>query len=225
MPVLDACTVLGEGSMPAARPLLAVVDYGGRLLGMAVDATVDMRALPEPGPGAASCTVHDDAGDAVAFVMVEPLFARFPETALSLQNGEPAAQQGRQARNRVAQMLFDAGTTLAVPADAVEHVLPLARGDGAPPATLLWQGRTIAVVDLRRDRRHGHVMIVRHDAVYSACIVERIRSLVPAGGARLFTLAQPGRGAATFVEVLEGDERGSYRVVDAQGLIAMAPAA
>ncbi|WP_338760112.1 chemotaxis protein CheW [Massilia sp. METH4] len=217
VPVVDALAATGQGS-PAARPLLAVVEDAGRLLGLAIDGVRDMRPLAPPEPGAAVPTVYDEAGEALVFVAVEPLFARYPETALSCAGGQPGARRDTRAGNAAPLLLFDAGATLAIAAAAVEQVLPFTGAEEAAPATMPWQGRAIAVVDRRRGGGQGHLMIVRHGAAHAACVVDAVRSLVPAGAGRLFTLAQPGRGKADFVEVADGERQGSYRIVDAEEL-------
>lgn len=219
VPVVDAWGATGQGGTPPARALLAVVEHDGRLLGIAIDAALDMRPLAIPEDASAPCIVYGEAGEELSFVAVPPLFARHPETALSSQRGAPgeAGSEAGQAGNAVALLVFDAGGTLAIAADEVEQVLPFAGGAQAP-ATMPWQGRAIAVADLRRDRARGQVMIVRRDAMCVACVVEQVRSLVPVGGGRLFSLAQPGRGAATFVDVADGERQASYRIATAREL-------
>lgn len=208
VPVTDVVATSG------ARPLLAILEHDGTMLGIAMDAALDMRPLVPPAPGTPQATVYDDAGQAIGFVDVPALFARHPETALSVRPAAAAAAAGRTA-NLDAQLIFDAGGTLATPIAGIERVLPFDEPDDVAPVTMPWQGQAIAVTDLRQARGNGAVLVLRRGAHYVACVVERVRSLVPPGGGQVYTMAQPGQGgAARFITVPAEGGTASYRIVD-----------
>ncbi|AVR96716.1 chemotaxis protein CheW [Pseudoduganella armeniaca] len=198
----------------AARALLAILEHGGALLGIQVDAALDMRALVPPGPDAALTTVYDEAGQAIEFIDVAALFARHPETGLSVRPAAGNAVAGTRAANQDAQLIFDAGGTLAMPIAAVDQVLPFEAAGDVAPATMPWQGRAIALHDLRQLRGSGAVLVLRRGEDHVACVVERVRSMVPPGGGQVYTMAQPGQGAARFITVAGEGGAVSYRIVD-----------
>lgn len=232
VPVIDALAVCapapaavfaGSAAVPGSRPLLAIVEHDGAVLGLLVDAAVDMRALVPPGTGAAVTTLYD-GGDAIEFVDSGRLFAGHPETALSiLFDGARAAPPGGRPVNDAAQMVFDADGTMATPIAAVEQVLPLQGAGDACAATMPWQGRAIPLADLRRGKpEHGTVLVVRHGGQHVACVVERVRTIVPPGEGRLFSMAPAGQaGACHFIAVRDGTGEASYRIVDL-GMLARA---
>lgn len=198
-----------------ARPLLAVLQHEGALLGIPVDAALDMRPLPPVAPDAAVATVYDAAGQAIEYVDVAALFARHPETALSVRAAAAAAPAEARAANAEAQLIFDAGGAMATPISGVEQVLAFDGADDVAPATMPWQGRAIAVMDLRQVRGGGAVLVLRREEGHVACVVERVRSMVPPGGGQVYTMAQPGRGGAgRFITVAGDGGVASYRIVD-----------
>lgn len=208
VPVVDVVAASGP------RPLLAIVQHDGALLGIPVDAASDMRPLPPPGPNAALATVYDE-GQAIEFIDVPALFSRHPETTLSVRPAAATATAAGRATNADAQLIFDAGGTMATPIAAVEQVLPFDAPDDAAPATMPWRGHAIAVTDLRHVRDGGAVLVLRRGADRVACVVERVRSLVPPGGGQVYTMAGAGQGGATrFITVAVEGSTASYRIVD-----------
>ena len=213
VPVVDVVAPAGT------RPLLAIVQHDGALLAIPVDAALDMRPLPAPAPGALA-TVYDEAGQAIEFIDVAGLFARHPETGLSVRPAAATALVGGRAANADAQLIFDAGGTMATPIAAVEEVLPFIGPDDVAPASMPWRGGTIAVVDLRQVRGGGAVLVLRRGAEHVACVVERVRSLVPPGGGQVYAMAGPGQGgAARFITVAVDGGTASYRIVDPAALV------
>lgn len=210
VPVVDAIA-----ATPGTHALLAILEHDVALLGIGIDAALDMRPLRPPAPGAALATIYDDTGQAIDFVDVAALFGRHPETALSVRPAAGAALAGARAANVQAQLVFDAGGTMATPIDAVEQVLPFDASGDVAAATMPWQGRAIALTDLRQVRGSGAVLVLRHGTGHVACVVERVRSMVPPGGGQVYTLAQTGQGGvARFITVAADGGTASYRIVD-----------
>jgi chemotaxis signal transduction protein len=206
--------VVDVGAPSAAHALLAILEHDGALLGIQVDAALDMRALMPPAADASLMTVYDEAGQAIEFIDVAGLFARHPETGLSVRPAAGNAVTAPRAANEDAQLIFDAGATLATPIAAVERVLPFEAADDVAPATMPWQGQAIAVTDLRQVRGSGAVLVLRCGAGHAACVVERVRAMVPPGGGQVYAMAQPGQGAARFITVAGEGGAVSYRIVD-----------
>jgi chemotaxis signal transduction protein len=205
---------------PDTQALLAILEHDGALLGIGIDAALDMRALSPPAPDAALATIYNDAGQAIDFIDVPALFGRHPEAALSVLPAAGAIPEGARAANDQAQLVFDAGGTMATPLDAVEQVLPFDGNDDVAPPTMSWRGRAIAVRDLRQVRGSGAVLVLRHGAGHVACVVERVRSMVPPGGGQVYTMAPPGQGsAACFITVAAEGRTVSYRIVDLAELV------
>jgi chemotaxis signal transduction protein len=208
------------GAQPGAHALLAILEHDGALLGIGVDAALDMRALVPPAPDAALATIYDDNGEAIDFVDVAALFARHPETALSVRPAAGAAATGARAANVQAQLVFDAGSTMATPLEAVEQVLPFDASGDVAGATMPWHGRAIALTDLRQVRGKGAILVLRHGSGHLACVVERVRSMVPPGGGQVYTMAQPGQGGPVqFITVASEGGTASYRIVDLAGQV------
>ena len=207
--------VVDVGAASDKHALLAILEHDGALLGIGIDAALDMRPLRLPAPDAALATIYDDTGQAIDFIDVRALFGRHPETALSVRPAAATVPASARTANTEAQLVFDAGGTLATPIEAVEQVLPFDAGDDAAPATMPWQGRAIAVRDLRQVRGSGAVLVLRHGTGHLACVVERVRSMVPPGGGQVYTMAPPGQGgAARFITVAAEGGTVSYRIVD-----------
>jgi len=214
VPVVDVAT-----AAPGTHALLAILEHKGALLGIGIDAALDMRALAAPAPDAALATIYDDAGQAVDFIDVPALFGLHPETALSVR-AAAVVPAGARAANTQAQLVFDAGGTMATPIEAVEQVLPFDASVDVAPSTMPWHGRTIAVTDLRQVRGSGAVLVLRHGAGHVACVVERVRSMVQPGGGQVYTMAQPGQGgAARFITLAAEGGSVSYRIVDLTELV------
>ncbi|QGZ42815.1 CheW-like protein [Pseudoduganella flava] len=214
VPVVAASDAVPELAPTTAGTLLAIVEHAGTALGMLVDAALDMRELALPdGPVP---VVHGEDGQAIAWIDVPALFARHPETALSKAAGGAGAPVRNVNDGEL--LVFEAGGTLATPLDGIEQVLPFDGADGNAPATMPWQGRAIAVTDLRgagARSGQGAMLVLRAGGGHAACIVERVRSLVPRGTGEVYSLAQPGQGGpACFIAVRDGERTASYRIDD-----------
>ena len=202
------------------RALLAILEHDGALLGIQVDAALDMRPLLPPAPDASLATIYDDTGRAVDYIDVPALFARHPETALSLRAAVADQRASTHMTNEEAQLIFDAGGTKAIAISAVEHVLPFEGANDAASATMPWEGQAIALMDLRQVRGSGAVLVLRHDGKRVACVVERVRSIVPSGGAQVYTMAHPGQvERARFITVSADGGTASYRIVEPRAMV------
>jgi chemotaxis signal transduction protein len=185
--------------------LLAVLEHDGLALGVPVRATLHLADFVP------AATVYDDDGAEVRLVDVGALFARRPEAGLSRSTHAAAPPQASAGKpNDAAYVVFDADGLAATPLDALERVLPLL---DTPGATMRWGDAAIPVVDLRRPghvpAEEGQVLIVRAGERRAACVVARVRVMIPAGGGRLYRL-----GAGAFVTTEDGRERASYRIAD-----------
>lgn len=204
-----------------APGLLAVLEQDGLALGVPVHAVLELAAFDPAeahvdAPGAVTATVYDGNG-AVGLIDTAALFARCPEAALSKPDGAPrmVADGKLGIDNEVACIVFEADGMGAATIDCVEQVLPLT---GPVDATMPWDGRAIAMVDLRPAQARGgsgHVLIVRGaDLGHVACVVTRVHLMIPAGTGRLYRMGAGGANPVQFITTGDGAERASYRMID-----------
>lgn len=215
--------VVEPGMLAPATPqtagLLAVLEHEGLALGVPVHAALQLGTFdPDAARPYAIATTVYDADGAVQLVDTAALFARCPEAALSRPDGTACAPAGNGtapgAANDTACIVFEADGMGAAPIDTVEQVLPLA---GPVDATMPWEGKAIAVVDLRPEAARaggGHVLVVRGALGRVACVVTRLHLLIPAGSGRLYRMGAAGGRPLQFITTGEGAGQASYRMVD-----------
>jgi chemotaxis signal transduction protein len=219
--VLPCAALMGgqaDGADDGAAPLLAVLAHEGLALGLPVRGVLQLRAAP-PGLALAdglTATAFDADGSEIRLLDTASLFARYPEAALSRQDGLAAsasADHAADAANAGAYIVFEAAGMQAVPIAAVEQILALADGAGT---SMPWRGAAIPLVDLRAPgparAAAGHVLVAQGARGPAAYVVTRVRSLIPAGAGRLYRM---GAGRRTeFIMAGEGTEQASYKIVE-----------
>ena len=239
LPVL-APAALGLAPAPDGAPpaLLAVVERAGAALGIPVDAVLRLHDFDDGGlaaPDGLTAGAFDDEGRPVRLLDDARLFARFPEAELSrdvdMDDPRDARAPGRPvhavpapaqaAANAGAYIVFEADGLCATAIDAVERILDLDEATSPEPGTMAWEGRVIALRDLRPAPAAGagHVMVVRSAGACVGYTVARVHVLVPPGTGRLYRMGAGSR-AVDFITTAEGDGQASYRIVD----LAAAPA-
>jgi len=204
------------GDADGTPPLLAVLERDGLALGVPVRATLRLAQCVPPPAGEPVATVYDEDGAELRLLDLAALFARRPEAALSRATHDAAATAGSRTDdaaagkpNDAAWVVFEADGLAAAPLATLERILPL---DGAPGATLPWEGRAIPVADLRRPdaaAAGGQVLVVRAGAGHVACVVARVHLMIPAGGGRMYRM-----GTTAFITTDDGHARASYRTLD-----------
>jgi chemotaxis signal transduction protein len=225
--VLSCAAIMGRADDAAdagnAPALLAVFAHDGLVLGMPVQAVLQLRSFA-PGlaaPDGKTSTVYAD-GAAIRLLDTARLFADAPEAALSREQArstaaaQPAAGPADAgAGNDCAYIVFEADGMQAVPIGAVEHIVPMA-AQAMAAATMPWQGAAIPLTDLRAPASTqagspGHVLVARGAQGHAGFVVARVHSLIPAGTGKVY-----GMGAGTrriqFITAGEGTAQASYRI-------------
>jgi hypothetical protein len=169
-------------------------------------------------------TSYDAEGNAVLLLDSARLLAQYPQAALSMARMDGAAVARRtgldeQRPNPTAHIVFEAGGTFSTPIEVIEQGLPLAPDNSHDQglASMQWQGRAIAMVDLRGTTaapgRSGQVLVVRRGDERLACIVTHVHLLVPARSGLLYRIGTGSR-AVDFITIGEGTQQASYRIAD-----------
>lgn len=225
--VLSCAAIMGMADDAAdagnAPALLAVFAHAGLVLGMPVQAVLQLRSFT-PGlaaPDGKTSTVYAD-GVAIRLLDTARLFADAPEAALSREQAAatPAAKPASGpadagAVNDCAYIVFEADGMQAVPIGAVEHIVPM---PATAAATMPWQGAAIPLTDLRTPRAAqagsaGHVLVARGAQGHAGFVVARVHSLIPAGTGRVYGMGV-GSSRVQFITAGEGAGQASYRIVD-----------
>ena len=225
LPVLAHAALGLEPAADGAAPaLLAVIEHAGLALGLPVHAALSLQEF--------DCA-HMRAADGVLSVLFEPdgaalrvldearLFARFPEVALSREDGERADAGRAQASgtpNAGAYIVFEGDGMAAARIDMVERIVSLRDAATDGRGAMSWNGRTIPLRDLRASGRRedgsgsgGDVMVVRGEETHVGYVVARVHLLVPPGTARIYSM---GGGGWAFLATGEGAAQASYRIVE-----------
>jgi len=211
----DAARAGADQDKPA---LLAVLSHGGLALGVPMRAVLRLQAFGAGVrvPGGVSSAVFDTDGTEVRLLDTGPLFARYPEAALSKPQADAVRATGATrttagAANACGYIVFEADGVKAVQIGAVEHIEPLAP---SASATMAWRGAAIPLADLRGQAAaaDGHVLVAHGPQGHVGYVVSRVHSLIPAGSGQLYRMGA-GR-AVEFITVGEGAEQASYRIVE-----------
>ena len=238
LPVLSL-SALGLDAMAdgAAPALLAVVEHGGLALGLPVHAALSLQDLDT-----ARLTTRDetmngllsplfDADGAPLRVLDEArLFARFPEAALSRDDAAgPGARSepGQRAANATAYIVFEGDGMYAAAIDTVERIVSLREAATDGKGAMAWEGRSIALRDLRTAGvapASGDVMVVRSQGAHVGYthvgyIVSRVHLLVPPGSGRIYRMGGAGAGWE-FIATGDNAAQASYRIVELGALAA-----
>jgi len=219
---------MADGTVPG---LLAVIEHAGLALGLPVHAALNLQAFETTAPATQESllsTVFEADGAPLRVLDEAQLFARFGEAALSrdVDAGHGAAPgargaQAERAANATAYIVFEGDGMYAAAIDTVERIVSLrdvaTDGNGA----MAWQGRTIALRDLRATAgaSGGDVMVVRRQNKQVGYVVARVHLLVPPGSGRIYRMGTAGAGWE-FIAAGEGAAQASYRIVDLGALAA-----
>ena len=222
---------MADGTVPG---LLAVIEHAGLALGLPVHAALNLQAFETTAPATQESllsTVFEADGAPLRVLDEAHLFARFGEAALSrdVDAGHGAAPgargaQAERAANATAYIVFEGDGMYAAAIDTVERIVSLrdvaTDGNGA----MAWQGRTIALRDLRATAgaSGGDVMVVRRQDEQVGYVVARVHLLVPPGSGRIYRMGTAGTAGAgwEFIATGEGAAQASYRIVDLGALAA-----
>lgn len=223
LPVLAHAALGLEPAADGAAPaLLAVIEHAGLALGLPVHAALSLQefdcAQMGPSDGVLSVLFEPD-GAALRVLDEARLFARFPEVALSREEGERADAGRAQASgtpNAGAYIVFEGDGMAAARIDTVERIVSLRDAATDGQGAMSWDGRTIPLRDLRAsDRRNagsgGDVMVVRGEETHVGYVVARVHLLVPPGTARIYRM---GGGGWAFLATGEAAAQASYRIVE-----------
>lgn len=200
-----------------APGLLALFERDGHALGILLDQVPQIRRFDIPVDDGVEVSVTADA-DGLLVHLVEPamLFARFPETALSLQADVARNGSDGAPRNASSHIVYKAGEVVSTPIDGVQAVLPLASSSGEHMA---WRGSAIRLVDLRPQAGAGGVVIVvGGEGASVGFIVEAVQLLIQARAGKLSRVSLPGHGPVSILTTGHGAEQVSYRTCDLAAL-------
>lgn len=223
LPVLAHAALGLEPAADGAAPaLLAVIEHAGLALGLPVHAALSLQEFDCAQMGSSDgvlSVLFEPDGAALRVLDEARLFARFPEVALSREEGERAdagRSQSSGTANAGAYIVFEGDGMAAARIDTVERIVSLRDAATDGQGAMSWAGRTIPLRDLRAsDRREdgsgGDVMVVRGEETHVGYVVARVHLLVPPGTARIYRM---GRGGWAFLATGEAAAQASYRIVE-----------
>lgn len=227
-----------DGVLPAPAvlpPLLAVLERDGRCLGMRVDRTLAVAAVPSgqiqygtDGPcthALVAATVTAPSGPPQLVLDDAALMALCPQASRASTPLAPAVD----TCSADAYIVCDAGAELALPMASIVTIIvppadmqaPTFNATGAPDGSCTWQGRMLPLIALGP---HGppieRIVVLEHGARQVGVVVRNLVTLVPAHSALKLSYRQFGGGTHTVITVDTPAGQASYRVLDPATLTA-----
>ena len=221
-----------DGVVPAPAllpPLLAILERDGRCLGVRLDRTLAVAAVPSGqiqygtgGPCAhalVAATVTPPSGPPQLVLDDAALMALCPQASQASTPSAPAAD----TRSADAYIVCDAGVELALPMASIVTIIvppadmqaPTFNATGAPDGSCTWQGRMLPLIALGPDGVPiERIVVLEHDARQVGVVVRNLVTLVPAHAAIKLSYRQFGGGTHTVITVDTPAGQATYRVLD-----------
>ena len=229
VPVITHAALGLEATANGAAPaLLAIIERAGLALGLPVHAALSLQTFDTSGVGPADgllSTLFDAEGSPVRLLDDARLFARCPEAALSREvdaRSEAAGRHAARAANGSAYIVFEGDGLFATAIASVERNVSLREAATDGNGAMAWEGRSIALRDLRASaagKEEGDVMVVRTGDAHIGVVVSRVHLLVPPGSGRIYRMGGIGAGWE-FIATGDDAAQASYRIVDLETLAA-----